>query len=88
MAYIGFERIIRIFYYVVRNTNPKSKIGFKTSEINISCRNIYLSQFFNQILIYSAGLITLGPAAEVLAALDSRAASTTAAGPKVIKPAK
>ena len=56
-----------------RNTNPKSKIGFKTSEINISCRNIYWSQFFNQILIYSAGLITLGLAAVVLAALDSRA---------------
>ena len=63
-------------------------MGFKTSEINISCRNIYLSQFFYQILIYSAGLITLGLAAEVLAALDSRAASTTAAGPKVIKPAE
>ena len=76
-----------IFTYT-RNTNPKSKIGFKTSEINISCRNIYWSQFFNQILIYSAGLITLGLAAVVLAALDSRAASTTEAGPKVIKPAK
>ena len=31
-----------------------------------------------------AGFITLGPAAVVLAALDSSAASTTAAGPKVI----
>ena len=49
---------------------------------------MYSSQFFNQILIYSAGLITLGPATVVLAALESRAASTTAAGPKVIKPAK
>ena len=34
-----------------------------------------------------AGFITLGPAAVVLAALDSSAASTTATGPKVIKPA-
>ena len=31
-----------------------------------------------------AGFITLGLAAVVLAALDSSAASTTAAGPKVI----
>ena len=74
---------------VHRNTNLKSKIGFKTSSgINISCRNIYWSQFFHQVLIYFAGLITLGRAAAVLAALESRAASTTAARPKVIKPAK
>ena len=58
----------------IRNTNLKSKIEFKTSEINISCRNMYWAQFFNQILIYSAGLITLGLAAMVLAALNSRAA--------------
>ena len=70
-----------------RNPNPKLKIGFKTSVLNINYRNIYWSQFFNQILIYLAGLMTLGPAAMVLAALKSRAASTTAAGPKVIKPA-
>ena len=69
-----------------RNTNPKSKIGFKTSEINISCRNIYWSQFFNQILIYSPRIITLGPTAVVLAALESRAASTTIAGHIAIKP--
>ena len=32
---------------------------------------LFWSQFLNQILIYSAGLITLGPAAVVLTALDS-----------------
>ena len=33
-----------------------------------------------------AGFITFGPAAVVLAVLDSSAASTTAVGPEVIKP--
>ena len=47
---------------------------------------MYSSQFFSQILIYSADLITLGPATVVLAALESRAASTTTAGPEEIKP--
>ena len=71
-----------VSYMLGRNPNPKLKNGFKTSVLNIRCRNIYWSQFFNQILIYSAGLITLGLAAVVLAVLVSRAASTTAAGPR------
>ena len=81
---------IDIYYFTtyIWNSNPKLKIGFKTSVLNINYRNIYWSQFFNQILIYLAGLITLGPATMVLAALESRAASTTAARPKGIKPAK
>ena len=35
----------------IRNPNPQLKIGFKTSVLNLSCRNKYWSQFFNQLVI-------------------------------------
>ena len=70
----------------IRNPNTKFKNGFKFSGTHQRCINIHSSQCFNQILILPIGLITSGLAAVVQAALDSRAACTTAAGPEVIKP--
>ena len=54
--------------------------------LSIGCRKKHGSQCFNQILISSTGLITIGLTIVVQAALDSRAACTTMAGPVVIKP--
>ena len=66
----------------------KSKIYLNEVALKIGCRNMFWSQCFNQKLISRSGWTTLGPAIVVQAALDTRAASTTTAGPKVIKPAK
>ena len=55
----------------------KSKIYFNEVALRIGCRNMFWSQCFNQ---------NLGPAIVVLAALDTRAASTTTAGAKVVQP--
>jgi hypothetical protein len=53
--------------------------------LSIGCRNKHWSQCFNQILISSTGLISSGPAIVVQAALESRAACTTTAGPEVVR---
>ena len=54
--------------------------------VSIDCRNKHWSQCFNQILISSTYLVTVCSAIAVQAALESRAACTTTAGPIVIKP--
>ena len=53
--------------------------------LSISCRNKHVSQYSNRILISSTGYLAICPAVVVLAALDSRAACTTAAGPQAPK---
>ena len=56
-------------------------------ELSIDCRNKHWSQCFNWILISSAGSPSVCLATVVLAALDSRAASTTVAGQTEGQPA-
>ena len=63
----------------------KSKIYFEVA-LKIECRNMPWSQCFNQNLISRTGWTTLGTAIMVQAALDTRAANTTMAGPKVVQP--
>ena len=63
-----------------------SKIDLNIVALSIGCRNKHWSQCFNQILISLTGLISSGPSIVVQAALDSRAACTTTAGPEVVKP--
>ena len=35
------KKVLLMYYTYFRNSNPKSNIGFKTSVLNLSCRNIY-----------------------------------------------
>ena len=63
-----------------------SKIDKNIMALGIGCRNKPWTQGFNQNLISSTGWTTSGPAVVVQAALDSRAACTTTAGPEVVQP--
>ena len=72
------------YIYILGIQIRKSKIDLNIVALSIGCRIMHWSLYFNQILISSTGLIT--PAVVMQAALESRAACTTTAGPGVIKP--